>query len=70
MPLSTLDYLAVVAPYIPPDMVSAENVAVISHVAAALPPSSNFGLECKLGNQAPEADFLVTVIPSDGSQST
>lgn len=69
MALSTLDYLAVVAPYIPPEMVSAENVAAISEVAAALPPSSNFGLECRLGSRATEADFLVAVIPSDGSRS-
>jgi hypothetical protein len=69
MLLSTRDYLSVVAPYIPPELVSADTVEVISNVAAALPPCSNFGLECRLGSPAPHADFLVAVIPSDGSRS-
>lgn len=65
---STLDYLQIVAPYIPPQLMSARSVTAVADVAAVLPPSSNFGFECRLGSPAPEADFLVAVIPSDGSR--
>ncbi|HXO28226.1 MAG TPA: hypothetical protein VOA80_12830 [Thermoanaerobaculia bacterium] len=68
MHYSTLDYLNVVAAYLPARLVSPQTVARVSELAAALPPSSNFGFECKLGSQAPDADFLVAVIAADGSR--
>jgi hypothetical protein len=66
---TTLDYLSLVAPYLSPCLVSGQSVARIASVAANLPLSSNFGFECKLGSDAPEADFLVAVIESDGSRA-
>jgi hypothetical protein len=68
MRFSTLDYLQIVAPYIPPQLMSARSVSAVADIAAVLPPSSNFGFECRLGSPAPEADFLVAVVPSDGSR--
>jgi hypothetical protein len=68
MRYSTLDYLQIVAPYIPPQLMSARSVAAVADVAAVLPPSSNFGFECRLGSPAQEADFLVGVVHSDGSR--
>ena len=67
MKLSTLDYLNLVTPYLPDSLVSPSAVVAIGELAALLPPSSNFGFECRLGTAASEADFLVAVIPTDGS---
>jgi hypothetical protein len=69
MKYTTVDYLRVVAPYVPLQLVSARRLSRITEIAATLPPSSNFGFECELGSRAAEADFLVAVIPSDGSRS-
>ena len=69
MPYTTRDYLDVVAPYIPAQLASEQVVGKIASVAANLPLSSNFGFECRLGSDAPDADFLVAVIASDGSRA-
>lgn len=69
MRYATSHYLDVVRSYLPPPLVSSQAVSRVQAVAELLPPSSNFGFECRLGSAAPEADFLVAVIPSDGSRS-
>ncbi len=69
MKLTTQDYLRVVSPCLPSRLISSQYVAWISRVAEVLPPSSNFGFECSLASPVPAADFLVAVIPSDGSRS-
>ncbi len=67
MNLSTRDYLEVVRSYFPPPLISLAHASLIAQIAEVLPLSSNFGFECKLYEASPEADFLVAVIPSDGS---
>jgi hypothetical protein len=69
MKLSTLDYLSLVSPHLPPRLVSSASLDEIARLAALLPPSSNFGFECRLGSPEREADFLVAVIASDGSRA-
>lgn len=68
MKLTTFDYLNLVAPYFPPELISPAAAARIGRAAELLPPSSNFGFECRLGTSEPAADFLVAIIPSDGSR--
>lgn len=65
---TTRDYLSVIAPYLPPQLISPGNLRRIQQVAGILPPSSNFGFECRLGSAVPEMDLLVAVVPSDGSR--
>ena len=68
MRYTTLDYLNVVAAYLPARLVSAAAVAWAKTTAGLLPPSSNFIFECRLDSQAPDADFLVAVVAADGSR--
>ena len=67
MDLSLRNYINIIAPYMPPQLLASERLGEISRLAATLPPSSNFGFECRLGSASSAADLLLAVIPSDGS---
>lgn len=69
MALSTRDYFDLVSRHLPPSLVSPRHVETLARVAGHLPPSSNFGFECRLGEQDATADLLVAVLPSDGSRA-
>lgn len=56
-------------PYLPSNLVSRASLEKIEALSAALPISSNFGFECRMGSELADADFLVAVIPSDGSRA-
>ncbi|MDY7228269.1 hypothetical protein [Hyalangium rubrum] len=68
MKYTTRDYLDIVAPHVPQRLIDVNSMNRLAELAATLPPSSNFGFECKLGSPAPTADFLIAVIASDGSR--
>ncbi len=67
MKYSTLDYLRVIESRLPAGLVSPASLERIRALAAELPLSSNFGFECRLSDGKADADFLVAVVPSDGS---
>jgi hypothetical protein len=57
------DYLTVLAPHFGKALISSESLANIEAVAKNLPgeTTSFFGFECRLGEKAPKADFLLCV---------
>lgn len=61
MPDTFETYIGLLEPYIPKALISGENLSKISGIARYLPAnlSSFFGFECRLGDDIPEADFLV-----------
>lgn len=58
------DYLRVVEPHLPSELVSPEGVARLRALAAHLPPQSMVGFECPLAGDTQEADFAVA-LPAD-----
>jgi hypothetical protein len=58
---SLVDYLKLLKPDIPPQLISSENWSKIEKVAGILPRAitSFFGFECHLGIEEPHADFLI-----------
>lgn len=60
----------VVAPYIPPQLISPTHLSHIGEVACSLPGaiSSFFGFECRLGERVPRADFLACIKVADGGR--
>jgi hypothetical protein len=56
------------APSMPAELISAESLAEIGAIARVLPNTvtSFFGFECRLGETAPRADFLLSVLPEPG----
>lgn len=56
------------APSMPAELVSSESLAEIGAIARMLPNTvtSFFGFECRLGELAPRADFLLSALPEPG----
>ncbi|RKH35007.1 hypothetical protein D7V93_43435, partial [Corallococcus llansteffanensis] len=69
MRLSMEDYLRLAVPFVPPALVSAEALRPILDIARQLPPCASSGFECRLGDDAPVADFLVNLLPDDGTRA-
>ncbi|MCP3100114.1 hypothetical protein LZ198_14655 [Myxococcus sp. K15C18031901] len=69
MSRSMEDYLRLAVPSVPSALISAESLAPILALARRLPPCSSSGFECRLGDDAPVADFLVNLLPADGSRA-
>lgn len=69
MQLSMAQYLRPVVPHTPAELISPEALAPILSLAGGLAPCSSSGFEIRLGEEAPVADFLVNVVPTDGSRA-
>lgn len=67
-PLS--DYLAILAPHIPEQLISQKSINNIKHIAQVIPSgiTTFFGFECQLGIQNPQADFLICVDASESGR--
>ena len=67
----TLDnYIKVVAPYIPQQLISTEHLSHIQKIATLLPSASAniFAFECRLGEMTPRADFFLCANASAGGR--
>ena len=69
MRLSMEQYLKLAVPFLPPELVSPQRLEPILALARKLPACSSSGFECRLGEPEPVADFLVNLLPSDGSRA-
>jgi hypothetical protein len=68
MNYSLENYLQVVAPHLPHQLVSPSALGHIQTVARMLPPLSEALLECRLGANTSTVDFSVCATASDGSR--
>lgn len=62
--------LPAVLSQVPHELIGSESRARVEAVASRLPAilaSSTFGFECPLGNESPEADFLVSISGANGA---
>ena len=69
MRLSMEQYLKLVVPTTPGALISPEALAPILELASTLPAFASSGFEVRLGEEAPVADFLVNVMPTDGTRA-
>ncbi|MBD2387082.1 hypothetical protein [Cylindrospermum sp. FACHB-282] len=64
------NYLATLAPYIPSQLISNENINNIQKIAQVIPSAITtfFGFECQLGIQKAQADFLICLDASEAGR--
>lgn len=69
MRLTMEDYLKLAVPFVPPGLVSPEALRPVLALAGRLPPCASSGFECRLGEPTASADFLVNLLPTDGTRA-
>ncbi|VEP15567.1 conserved hypothetical protein [Hyella patelloides LEGE 07179] len=64
------DYLSAIAPHVSEALISPESFSDINYVAQTLPSAITdfFGFECRLGEKAAQADFLLSVRAAIGGR--
>ncbi len=63
MDVSLEEYLKIVAPHLPSDLISPGSMEQIQLLSSILPPFSLAGLECRLGAGQSRVDFQVSIPP-------
>ncbi|MFL5349042.1 MAG: hypothetical protein ACJ8AT_29945 [Hyalangium sp.] len=69
MRLSMEQYLRLAVPFTPPELFSPQALEPILALSRRLPACSSSGFEVRLGEEAPVADFLVNLLPTDGTRT-
>jgi hypothetical protein len=68
---SLADSLRAIAPFLKPKLISPDAIAQIAKIAEILPAMPivwDAGFECRLGVDAPQADFLMSFTPANGGR--